>query len=64
MTEAFQCEECGEFSIKYPGGSLSLEVSADTVAEKDLSQYEYTKGDLCVDCTVKIHEELFVADED
>jgi hypothetical protein len=63
MTDAFQCEECGEFSTKYPGGSLSLEVNSGTMAQTDLDLRDYTKQDLCVDCTEKLHEELFVADE-
>jgi len=63
MTDAFKCEECGEFSTEYPGGSLSLEVSPDTRSETDLDLRDYTKEHLCVDCTEKLHEELFVADE-
>jgi hypothetical protein len=59
MTDAFKCEECGEFSTKYPGGSLSLEVSPDVRSETYLNRQDYTKQDLCAECVVKFYEELF-----
>jgi hypothetical protein len=59
MSDAYKCDECGDFSTKYPGGSLSLDVSADARSETKLTSREYTKDDLCFDCVVKLCEELF-----
>ena len=59
MSDAYKCDECGEFSTKFSGGSLSLDVSADARSETILNCREYTKDDLCFDCVVKLYKELF-----
>jgi hypothetical protein len=63
MSDAYKCDECGDFSTNQSGGSVSIDLSAFALIGRNISSGTHKKSDLCGECALEVYEKVFGEDE-
>lgn len=64
MSDAYQCDKCGEFSTGQPAGSITLNIEYKTRSMARVNIGSHSKDDLCAECALEVHQKVFGEDED